>query len=84
MPISSLKYFQKCFETGMRVRAGLITQIYRKALVLSSDAGGKASGDIGKIIFVLFDSVHLRKRSESDVSRRDPSAGFMFLRLDRL
>lgn len=31
----------------MRVRAGLVTQIYRKALILSSDAGGKASGDIG-------------------------------------
>ena len=37
----------------MRVRAGLITVIYRKALVLSSDErGNRASGDIVNLMSV--------------------------------
>ncbi|KAF8436032.1 hypothetical protein L210DRAFT_3632182 [Boletus edulis BED1] len=40
------QYFQLCFETGMRVRAGLVTAIYKKTLVLSSDERGRATGDI--------------------------------------
>ncbi|KAI0065635.1 metal resistance protein YCF1 [Artomyces pyxidatus] len=40
------QYFQRCYETGMRVRAGLVTVIYHKALVLSSDQHGSSSGDI--------------------------------------
>ncbi|THH32362.1 hypothetical protein EUX98_g1802 [Antrodiella citrinella] len=37
------QYFQTCFETGMRVRAGLVTAVYQKALVLSHDGRGDSS-----------------------------------------
>ncbi|KAF7790029.1 hypothetical protein EIP86_000977 [Pleurotus ostreatoroseus] len=46
------QYFQHCFETGMRVRAGLVGVIYRKALVLSNDGRGSASGDIVNLMSV--------------------------------
>ncbi|KAH9946530.1 metal resistance protein YCF1 [Amylocystis lapponica] len=46
------QYFQRCFETGMRVRAGLVTAIYKKALVLSNDGRGSASGDIVNLMSV--------------------------------
>ncbi|KII85750.1 hypothetical protein PLICRDRAFT_144304 [Plicaturopsis crispa FD-325 SS-3] len=46
------QYFQRCFETGMRVRAGLVTAIYKKALILSSDERGRASGDIVNLMSV--------------------------------
>lgn len=46
------QYFQRCFETGMRVRAGLVTTIYRKALVLSNDGRGSATGDIVNLMSV--------------------------------
>ncbi|EMD38835.1 hypothetical protein CERSUDRAFT_92869 [Gelatoporia subvermispora B] len=46
------QYFQRCFETGMRVRAGLVTVIYQKALVLSNDGRGSASGDIVNLMSV--------------------------------
>lgn len=46
------QYFQRCFETGMRVRAGLVTTIYQKALVLSNDGRGSASGDIVNLMSV--------------------------------
>ncbi|KAH8093747.1 metal resistance protein YCF1 [Cristinia sonorae] len=46
------QYFQRCFETGMRVRAGLVTTIYQKALVLSADGRGSASGDIVNLMSV--------------------------------
>lgn len=36
----------------MRVRAGLVTNIYKKALVLSSDERGRASGDIVNLMAV--------------------------------
>ncbi|BGP53294.1 hypothetical protein JCM8202v2_000853 [Rhodotorula sphaerocarpa] len=40
-------YFSRVFETGMRVRAGLVSLIYKKALVLSpSERGGRLTGDI--------------------------------------
>ncbi|GAA5894971.1 uncharacterized protein JCM6883_002275 [Sporobolomyces salmoneus] len=40
-------YFARVFETGMRVRAGLVGLIYKKALVLSpSERGGRLTGDI--------------------------------------
>ncbi|GAA5830776.1 hypothetical protein JCM5353_002363 [Sporobolomyces roseus] len=40
-------YFARVFETGMRVRAGLVSLIYKKALVLSpSERGGRLTGDI--------------------------------------
>ncbi|THU99163.1 multidrug resistance-associated ABC transporter [Dendrothele bispora CBS 962.96] len=40
------QYFQHVFETGMRVRAGLIAALYEKALVLSNDELGRSTGDI--------------------------------------
>jgi ATP-binding cassette subfamily C (CFTR/MRP) protein 1 len=41
------QYFDRAFTTGMRVKAGIITLIYKKALVLSnSEKSGRASGDI--------------------------------------
>ncbi|KAI6099033.1 hypothetical protein F5141DRAFT_1144217 [Pisolithus sp. B1] len=46
------QYFQICFETGMRVRAGLVTNIYKKALVMSNDERGRASGDIVNLMSV--------------------------------
>lgn len=46
------QYFQRCFETGMRVRSGLITAIYKKALVLSNDGRSSASGDIVNLMSV--------------------------------
>ncbi|KAG8965978.1 hypothetical protein FRC03_012713 [Tulasnella sp. 419] len=45
------QYFQLCFLTGMRVRAGLVTSIYKKALVLSNDGQG-ARGDIVNLMSV--------------------------------
>ena len=36
----------------MRVRTGLVTAIYQKALVLSNDERGKASGDIVNLMSV--------------------------------
>ncbi|XP_006462121.1 hypothetical protein AGABI2DRAFT_151707 [Agaricus bisporus var. bisporus H97] len=46
------QYFQRTFETGMRVRAGLVSVIYKKALVLSNDERGRASGDIVNLMSV--------------------------------
>ncbi|KAI0285929.1 metal resistance protein YCF1 [Russula aff. rugulosa BPL654] len=46
------QYFQRCYETGMRVRTGLVAAIYQKALVLSNDERGKASGDIVNLMSV--------------------------------
>ncbi|KAI0763773.1 metal resistance protein YCF1 [Trametes elegans] len=46
------QYFQRCYETGMRVRSGLITAIYQKALVLSNDGRSSASGDIVNLMSV--------------------------------
>ncbi|EKM50357.1 uncharacterized protein PHACADRAFT_263609 [Phanerochaete carnosa HHB-10118-sp] len=52
------QYFQHCFDTGMRVRAGLVTAIYQKALVLSNDGRSSASGDIVNLMSV--DAVRLQ------------------------
>ncbi|KAF8909428.1 multidrug resistance-associated ABC transporter [Gymnopilus junonius] len=46
------QYFQRTFETGMRVRAGLVTAIYNKALVLSNDERSRSSGDIVNLMSV--------------------------------
>ncbi|KIJ21067.1 hypothetical protein PAXINDRAFT_106999 [Paxillus involutus ATCC 200175] len=44
---------QVCSETGRRIRAGLVTAIYKKSLVLSSDERGRrASGDIVNLMAV--------------------------------
>ncbi|KAJ7918968.1 multidrug resistance-associated ABC transporter [Mycena leptocephala] len=45
-------YFQRTFETGMRVRAGLVTAIFSKALILSNDERGRSSGDIVNLMSV--------------------------------
>ncbi|KAG8892492.1 hypothetical protein FRB99_002688, partial [Tulasnella sp. 403] len=45
------QYFYLCFLTGMRIRAGLITTVYKKALVLSNDAQG-SRGDIVNLMSV--------------------------------
>ncbi|KAF8513407.1 P-loop containing nucleoside triphosphate hydrolase protein [Hysterangium stoloniferum] len=53
------QYFQRVYETGLRIRAGLVTNVYRKALVLSSDErGARATGDIVNIMSV--DTVKLQ------------------------
>ncbi|KAF9048225.1 multidrug resistance-associated ABC transporter [Hymenopellis radicata] len=46
------QYFQRTFETGMRVRAGLVSVIYNKSLVLSNDERTRASGDIVNLMSV--------------------------------
>ncbi|KAK7061124.1 hypothetical protein VNI00_000860 [Paramarasmius palmivorus] len=46
------QYFQRAFETGMRIRAGLVSVIYNKALALSNDELGRASGDIVNLMSV--------------------------------
>ncbi|KAM6496895.1 metal resistance protein YCF1 [Amanita muscaria] len=47
------QYFKLVFETGMRVRAGLVVAIYNKALIISNDERGKrATGDIVNLMSV--------------------------------
>ncbi|KAG5649793.1 hypothetical protein H0H81_002022 [Sphagnurus paluster] len=46
------QYFQRTFETGMRVRAGLVNAIYAKSIVLSNDERTRASGDIVNLMSV--------------------------------
>ncbi|KAJ7355423.1 P-loop containing nucleoside triphosphate hydrolase protein [Mycena albidolilacea] len=46
------QYFQRAFTTGMRVRAGLVTAIFSKALILSNDENGRSSGDIVNLMSV--------------------------------
>ncbi|GAA6044266.1 hypothetical protein JCM8097_004322 [Rhodosporidiobolus ruineniae] len=44
-------YFSRAFETGMRVRSGLVSLIYKKSLVLSpSERGGRLTGDITNLM----------------------------------
>ncbi|KLO11533.1 metal resistance protein YCF1 [Schizopora paradoxa] len=52
------QYFQKCFMTGMRVRAGLVSVVYKKALRLSNDDQGLSSGEIINLMSV--DSTRLQ------------------------
>ncbi|KAI8141790.1 multi drug resistance-associated protein MRP [Fennellomyces sp. T-0311] len=42
------QYFHRCFTTGMRLRAALVTSIYRKTLVLSS--GSRQKSTVGEIV----------------------------------
>ncbi|KAF9269001.1 multidrug resistance-associated ABC transporter [Marasmius fiardii PR-910] len=46
------QYFQRAFETGMRIRGGLVSVIYDKALGLSNDEMGRATGDIVNLMSV--------------------------------
>jgi hypothetical protein len=42
------QYFQRCFATGMRVRAALVTAIYQKTLVLSNASRQQSTvGEVG-------------------------------------
>ncbi|EPQ30424.1 uncharacterized protein PFL1_01950 [Pseudozyma flocculosa PF-1] len=46
-------YFQICFVTGMRVRAGLVSAIFKKSLRLSNEERGtRATGDIQNMMSV--------------------------------
>ncbi|KAF3923710.1 hypothetical protein ABW20_dc0104162 [Dactylellina cionopaga] len=45
------QYFQRTFEIGMRVRAGLSSQIYKKALRLSNE--GRAARTTGEIVNLM-------------------------------
>ncbi|CAE6455011.1 unnamed protein product [Rhizoctonia solani] len=45
------QYFQICFVTGMRVRAGLVTAIYKKALTQAPDSQG-SRGDVVNLMSV--------------------------------
>ena len=47
-----MQYFQLTFEVSIRVRAGLITAIYSKALVLSNDGRSRSTGDIVNLMSV--------------------------------
>ncbi|KAI9272857.1 multi drug resistance-associated protein MRP [Phascolomyces articulosus] len=42
------QYFHRCFTTGMRLRAALVTSIYRKTLVLSN--GSRQKSTVGEIV----------------------------------
>ncbi|CAI2167258.1 20609_t:CDS:10 [Funneliformis geosporum] len=42
------QYFQLCFVTGMRIRAGLVTAIYRKSLKLSNSS--RQNSTVGEIV----------------------------------
>ncbi|KAG0166831.1 hypothetical protein DFQ30_006735 [Apophysomyces sp. BC1015] len=42
------QYFQRCFVTGMRLRAALVTSIYRKTLLLSNASRQKST--VGEIV----------------------------------
>ena len=54
-----IQYFQRCYQTGMRVRSGLVNLIYKKALVLSSEERGKKpTGDIVNLASV--DAIRLQ------------------------
>jgi len=54
-----LQYFQLCYQTGMRVRSGLVSLIYKKALILSSEERGKKpTGDIVNLASV--DAIRLQ------------------------
>ncbi|KAF9078085.1 metal resistance protein YCF1 [Rhodocollybia butyracea] len=46
------QYFQRVFETGMRVRSGLVDVLYQKALVLSNDELDRSSGDLINLMSV--------------------------------
>ncbi|KAF5388715.1 hypothetical protein D9757_004866 [Collybiopsis confluens] len=46
------QYFQCAFETGMRVRSGLVDVLYKKALVLSNDELDRSSGDLVNLMSV--------------------------------
>lgn len=41
------QYFHRCFTTGMRLRAALVTAIYRKTLVLSN--GSRQQSTVGEV-----------------------------------
>ncbi|KAF7360533.1 hypothetical protein MVEN_00784300 [Mycena venus] len=53
------QYFPRIFETGMRIRAGLVTALFSKSLVLANDKGGRSTGDIVNLMSV--DAIRLQE-----------------------
>ncbi|KAF9779193.1 metal resistance protein YCF1 [Thelephora terrestris] len=53
------QYFQRVFETGLRVRAGLVTVIYQKSLRISNDGQGRSTGEVVSLMSV--DSTRLQE-----------------------
>lgn len=51
------QYFQRCFMTGMRLRAALVTSIYQKTLVLSNASRQKST--VGEVILFVYYFKHL-------------------------
>lgn len=57
------QYFQRAFETGMRVKSGLTAAIYHKALRLSNEGrAAKSSGDI--VNYMAVDTQRLQDLSQ--------------------
>lgn len=46
------QYSQRVYETGLRVRAGLLTIIYQKVLRLSNDGQGRSTGEVVSLMSV--------------------------------
>jgi hypothetical protein len=46
------QYFQRCFMTGMRLRAALVTAIYQKTLVLSN--ASRQDSTVGEVEYIRF------------------------------
>lgn len=46
------QYFQLCFTTGMKMRAALVTSIYRKTLVLSNSSRQQSTVGEVSVLFV--------------------------------
>lgn len=45
------QYFQRCYETGMRVRAGAVSVVYKKALVVAPDSA-RSAGEVLNLMSV--------------------------------
>jgi ATP-binding cassette subfamily C (CFTR/MRP) protein 1 len=52
------QYFQLCFTTGMKIRAALVTSIYKKTLVLSNASRQQSTvGEVMTIFTITLSSV---------------------------
>lgn len=51
------QYFHRCFSTGMRLRAALVTSIYQKTLVLSNASRQKST--VGEVSCFFFRALTL-------------------------
>jgi hypothetical protein len=48
------QYFQLCFNTGMKMRAALVTAIYKKTLVLSN--ASRQESTVGEVYFLIYET----------------------------